>query len=152
VLFTRRELRALVKYVASLGGGPPIPRPAPQNGRLAEGLRQFTQHCAGCHQVVGEGGYVTNARVPRLKQATPTQIAEAVRIGPYLMPRFSKKAISDRQLNSIIAYIQASKKPDDPGGWGIGHIGPVPEGLVSWFIALVLLVGLCGLIGERLRT
>jgi ubiquinol-cytochrome c reductase cytochrome c subunit len=152
VLFTRRELRALVKYVASLGSGPPIPRPAPQNGRLAEGLRLFTQHCAGCHQVVGEGGYVTNARVPRLKQATPTQIAEAVRIGPYLMPRFSEKAISDRQLNSIIAYIQASKKPEDRGGWGIGHIGPVPEGLVSWFIALVLLVGLCSLIGERLRT
>jgi ubiquinol-cytochrome c reductase cytochrome c subunit len=152
VLFTRRELRALVKYVASLGGGPPIPRPAPERGHLAEGLRLFTQHCAGCHQVVGEGGYVTDARVPKLKQATPTQIAEAVRIGPYLMPKFSKKAISDRQLNSIIAYIEASKKPQDRGGWGIGHIGPVPEGMVAWFIAAALLIGLCAVIGERART
>jgi ubiquinol-cytochrome c reductase cytochrome c subunit len=152
VLFTEREIRALVKYVASLGPGPPIPNPAPANGRVPEGLRLFTQHCAGCHQVAGEGGYVTNARVPRLKEATPRQVAEAVRIGPYLMPQFSKTAISDRQLNSIIAYVQALKKPDDPGGWGIGHVGPVPEGIVAWVIAAIVLVGLCALIGERLRA
>jgi ubiquinol-cytochrome c reductase cytochrome c subunit len=151
VLFTKRELRALIGYVAALGGGPPVPRPAPEHGHLAEGLRLFTQHCAGCHQVVGEGGYVTDVRVPKLKQATPTQIAEAVRIGPYLMPKFSEKAISNRQLDSIIAYIEASKKPHDRGGWGIGHIGPVPEGMVAWLIAAVVLVGLCALIGERAR-
>jgi ubiquinol-cytochrome c reductase cytochrome c subunit len=152
VLFSQREIRSLVKYVSSLGPGPAIPNPAPAKGRVPEGLRLFTQHCAGCHQIVGEGGYVTNARVPRLKEATTRQIAEAVRIGPYLMPRFSKTAISDRQLNSIIAYIQASKKPDDPGGWGIGHIGPVPEGIVAWVIAAVVLVSLCALIGERLKA
>jgi ubiquinol-cytochrome c reductase cytochrome c subunit len=152
VLFTERELKALIAYVASLGGGPPIPKPAPERGHLAEGLRLFTQHCAGCHQVVGEGGYVTDSRVPRLKEATPTEIAEAVRIGPYLMPRFSKRAISDRQLNSIVAYVEASKKPEDRGGWGIGHVGPVPEGMVAWLLAGVLLVGLCALIGERVRS
>jgi ubiquinol-cytochrome c reductase cytochrome c subunit len=152
VLFTQREQRAIIKYVASLGGGPPVPKPQPQNGHLAEGLRLFTQHCAGCHQIVGEGGYVTDARVPKLKQATPVQIAEAVRIGPYLMPKFSQRAISDRQLNSIVAYIEASKKPEDRGGWGIGHIGPVPEGIVAWFIAAVVLLGLCSLIGERVRS
>jgi ubiquinol-cytochrome c reductase cytochrome c subunit len=152
VLFTKRELTALVGYVASLGNGPPIPRPAPEQGHLAQGLRLFTQHCAGCHQVAGEGGYVTNTRVPRLKEATPTEVAEAVRIGPYLMPKFSKTAISDRQLDSIVAYVEASKKPEDRGGWGIGHIGPVPEGMVAWLLAGVLLVGLCALIGERVRS
>jgi ubiquinol-cytochrome c reductase cytochrome c subunit len=152
VLFSDRELNALIKYVASLGPGPAVPKPAPEHGHLAEGLRLFTQHCAGCHQVAGEGGYVTNARVPRLKQATPTQIAEAVRIGPYLMPKFSKRAISDRQLDSIVAYLESAKKPHDRGGWGIGHIGPVPEGMVAWFIAAFVLVGLCALIGERLRA
>jgi ubiquinol-cytochrome c reductase cytochrome c subunit len=39
--------------------------------------------------------------------------------------------------------------PPDPGGWGIGHIGPVPEGMVTWLIAAVALVGTCALIGER---
>jgi ubiquinol-cytochrome c reductase cytochrome c subunit len=152
VLFTRRELRALVDYVGSLRGGPPIPRPAPERGHVPEGLRLFTQHCAGCHQVAAEGGYVTNARVPALKAATPTQIAEAVRIGPYLMPKFSRTAISDRQLNSIIAYIEEAKRPADRGGWGIGHLGPVPEGMIAWVVAGLVLVGLCAVIGERLRA
>jgi ubiquinol-cytochrome c reductase cytochrome c subunit len=152
VLFTRRELTALVDYVGSLGGGPPIPKPAPERGRVPEGLHLFTQHCAGCHQVVGEGGYVTDARVPPLKAATPTQVAEAVREGPYLMPQFSRKAISDRQLNSIIAYIEEAKRPADRGGWGIGHVGPVPEGIIAWVAAGLVLVGLCALIGERLRA
>jgi ubiquinol-cytochrome c reductase cytochrome c subunit len=152
VLFRERELQALIKFVASLGPGPAVPQPAPEHGHVAEGLRLFTQHCAGCHQVVAQGGYVTNARVPRLDQATPRQIAQAVRIGPYLMPKFSKTAISDRQLDSIIAYIQTTQKPEDRGGWGIGHIGPVPEGMVAWFVAAFVLVGLCALIGERLRA
>jgi ubiquinol-cytochrome c reductase cytochrome c subunit len=68
------------------------------------------------------------------------------------MPRFSKKAISDRDLNAIVAYVQQAKHPDDRGGWGIGHIGPVPEGIVAWFIAAVVLVGVCVLIGERIKT
>jgi ubiquinol-cytochrome c reductase cytochrome c subunit len=151
VLFSKREVTALTKYVASLGPGPPIPHPDPSKGNLSEGLHLFTEHCAGCHQVVAEGGYVTDVRVPVLKRSTPTQIAEAVRTGPNLMPIFTKKHISDRQLNSIIAYVEASKHPRDIGGWGIGHIGPVPEGLVTWFIAAVALIGLCVLIGERLK-
>jgi ubiquinol-cytochrome c reductase cytochrome c subunit len=151
VQFTDEQVKALANYVASLGPGPDIPRPAPEHGHIPEGLRLFTQHCAGCHQIAGEGGYVTNARVPRLKEATPTQIAQAVRIGPYLMPKFSKTAISDRQLDSIVAYVEAAKKPHDRGGWGIGHIGPVPEGMVAWLLAGTALLLVIRLLGERKR-
>ena len=152
VEFTKRELAALTSYVASLGNGPPVPHPDPAAGSVAEGLHLFTDHCAGCHQVVAEGGYVTDARVPAIKKDTPVQIAEAVRSGPYLMPQFSSKAISDRQLNSIIAYLQQAKTPDDIGGWGIGHIGPVPEGMVAWLIAGVALIAMCAVLGARLRA
>ena len=150
--FNDREITALTRYIASLGNGPPIPHPRPNIGDTSRGMELFTDHCAGCHQIVGEGGYVTDARVPVLSHASPTQIAEAVRIGPYLMPSFSRRAINDRQLNSIISYLQASKRPTDPGGFGIGHIGPVPEGIVAWLVAAVVLVGVCLLIGERVRT
>jgi ubiquinol-cytochrome c reductase cytochrome c subunit len=68
------------------------------------------------------------------------------------MPSFPRKSLNDRQLNSIIAYIQVSKHPTDRGGLGIGHIGPVPEGIVAWLLAGVVLVGVCVLIGERART
>jgi len=151
VLLNEHQIRALVAYVASLGHGPPIPKPQPAKGSLSLGLHLFTDHCAGCHQVVAEGGYVTGAVPPPLEDATPTQIAEAVRIGPYVMPTFSKKAITDAQLNSIVAYVEYAKHPEDPGGWAIGHVGPVPEGLVTWFLAATALLAVCMMIGTRFR-
>jgi quinol---cytochrome-c reductase cytochrome c subunit len=150
--FSDPEIRSLVRYVASLGKGPAIPDPHPGGANLSHGQQLFTDHCAGCHQIVGEGGYVTGARVPVLQHATPTQIAEAVRIGPFLMPSFSPRTISKRQLDDIVAYVQYAKHPDDRGGLGLGHIGPVPEGMVPWVVVTVILVGLCILLGERLSA
>ncbi len=152
VLFRERELRALVAYVASLGIGPPVPTPHPERGSVADGLQLFTEHCAGCHQVAGQGGLVTGARVPSLGSATPRQIAQAVRIGPYLMPKFSVRDISDSELDSIVAYVERTQRPVDRGGWGIGNIGPVPEGMVTWLIAALALVMACMVIGRRLRA
>jgi ubiquinol-cytochrome c reductase cytochrome c subunit len=152
VLFTKGELAALVAYVATLGSGPTIPKPQPSSGNLSDGQALFTEHCAGCHQIDAEGGYVTNAVAPALDRATPVEIAEAVRIGPYLMPRFSERQISSAELNSIIRYVQYAKNPDDRGGWALGHVGPVPEGLVTWFIAIVLLIATCAVIGRRIHS
>ncbi|MGN6664814.1 MAG: cytochrome bc1 complex diheme cytochrome c subunit [Solirubrobacterales bacterium] len=148
--FNSHEIEAITAYVGSFGGGPKIPEPEPDYGSLSEGMALYTEHCAGCHQIAGQGGYVTGAKVPVLDHASSTEIAEAVRIGPFLMPKFPKSQISDGDLNKIIAYINRTKHPEDAGGWGIGHIGPVPEGMVAWFVAVFVLAGLCAVIGRRL--
>jgi ubiquinol-cytochrome c reductase cytochrome c subunit len=150
--FDKQEIASLVAYVASLGKGPPIPKPQPKRSEISRGLQLFTEHCAGCHQVVAEGGYVPNAVAPPLHQPTAVQIAEAVRVGPYLMPKFSKSQISDGELNAIVAYVEWTKHPDDRGGWNLGRIGPVPEGLVTWLVAAVVLIGVCLAIGRRAHT
>jgi ubiquinol-cytochrome c reductase cytochrome c subunit len=152
VIFDDEQIRSLVMYVASLGGGPPIPQPHPQQGDLSLGQHLFTDHCAGCHQVVAEGGYVTGAVPPPLEDATAVQIAQAVRIGPNVMPKFSRKQITPHELDSLVRYVEYAKHPDDRGGWALGHIGPVPEGLVTWFIAAVALVFTCMVIGKRLKS
>jgi ubiquinol-cytochrome c reductase cytochrome c subunit len=146
------EVRALVDYVASLGPGPAVPTPDPAAGNLAEGRELFTLHCSGCHQVVAEGGVMTGAKAPPLNRATPRQIAEAVRIGPYVMPTFSEKDISDAELNSIIAYVQYAKDPRDVGGWGINHLGPFPEGMITWLLAIPVLLIVCLAIGRRVSS
>jgi ubiquinol-cytochrome c reductase cytochrome c subunit len=151
VLFSGKEVRSLVAYVASLGPGAAIPHPEPAHGDLGAGFRLFSEHCAGCHQAVAKGGFVTGARVPPLQRLTPVQIAEAVRIGPYLMPRFSTSQISDAQLNSLIAYVRSTNHPDNRGGWAIGNLGPVPEGMIAWLAAIILAI-LCLGLGRRLRT
>ena len=149
--FDERQLQGLIAYVASLGPGPEVPTPHPERGSLSEGMQLFTDRCAGCHQVVAEGGYVTGALPPPLKEATPTQIVEAIRIGPYVMPRFSTKALSPSQADSIVRYVEYAKHPDDRGGWAIGHVGPIPEGLVTWFFGMTVLVACCVVIGRRFR-
>jgi ubiquinol-cytochrome c reductase cytochrome c subunit len=152
VLFTEQEIHSLVGYVATIGHGPAIPTPQWQRASVPSGRKLFTDHCAGCHQIAIAGGVMPGARIPPLNQATPRQIAEAVRQGPYLMPKFSPKAITPTQLNDIVAYVQYAKHPDDRGGWSIGHLGPWPEGLVTWLLAGSVLVALCTLIGRRLKT
>jgi ubiquinol-cytochrome c reductase cytochrome c subunit len=149
VLLSDKEIRSLVAYVASLGRGPGIPNPDPSAGSLATGLKLFTEHCAGCHQIDAEGGFVTGARVPPLQDATATEIAEAVRVGPYLMPSFSRRQISDAELNSIVRYVLSTRHNDNRGGWRIGNIGPIPEGLVTWWIGIPLLIIACTLLGRR---
>lgn len=146
-----QQVDALVAYVASLGPGPAVPHPHPERGSLSQGQQLFVEHCAGCHQVAAQGGYTEGALPPPLGDATPTQVAEAVRIGPYVMPAFSKKAISDGELDSIVRYVEWTKRPNGSGGWALGRIGPVPEGLVTWFFAMTALVLMCMVLGKRLR-
>jgi quinol---cytochrome-c reductase cytochrome c subunit len=148
--FSDAEIRSIVAYIGSFGG-PPIPRPQPERGSPSEGMRLFTQNCAGCHQVAAQGGLIVGGTAPRLADSTPTEIAEAVRIGPYLMPRFTRRQLSDRDVDSIIRYVQVTQSPDDRGGWGISHLGPIPEGLVAWLLAGGMLVGVAVLIGGRAR-
>ena len=146
--YNRSQIDALVAYVSSFGG-PAAPAVNSSSGDLALGLHQFTLHCAGCHQIVARGGLTLGAQVPNLQQATPQQIAEAVRMGPYLMPRFSSSQIDQHELDSITRYVLWTRRPADSGGWGIYNLGPIPEGMVAWFLALLALVIVARLIGER---
>ncbi len=148
VQYSEREIEDLVAYVASLGG-PPIPHVDPAAGTLARGRQVFLDNCAGCHQIVGRGGIVTGAIAPPLQEASATEIAEAVRVGPYLMPPFSDRQIDQADLNALTRYVLWTRDTPNEGGWGIGELGPIPEGMVAWLIAIAALLGVARLIGER---
>jgi len=141
--FGRADIDALVAYVASLGNGPAVPAVDPAAGRLAEGERLYQENCAACHSATGTGGALTSGQVaPSLAQATPVQVAEAIRVGPGAMPRFEPQALDDPQVDSVAAYVGRLQQGGNRGGWDLGRIGPVTEGLVAWVagLGLVLLV------------
>jgi quinol---cytochrome-c reductase cytochrome c subunit len=142
----RRELTA---YIASLGANPPIPAVHPRRGDVQQGFAAFTDHCAGCHAITARGGVAPPGAAPALQQANATEIAEAVRVGPYLMPKFSERQIDQHTLDSITAYVLSTHSLPDKGGWGIGNIGPIPEGLVAWLLAGTVLLIVVRVIGER---
>lgn len=139
--YTPRQIRQLVAYVASLGRGPAIPAFLPSGGDLPEGNELYANNCAPCHSSAGAGGALgASAYAPRLDQATNVQVAEAIRIGPGPMPVFGPNVFDDRQLASIVRYVEYLRDPEDRGGLGLGHLGPIPEGFVAWVIGLGLIV------------
>lgn len=137
VAYSPAQIRQLVAFVASLGDGPAIPRVSPSAGNLAEGNRLYANNCAPCHSSAGAGGALGHAvYAPPLHRATPVQVAEAVRIGPGAMPVFGSETLDDDQLASIVRYVGYLRDPDDRGGLGLGHLGPIPEGFVAWVFGL----------------
>jgi ubiquinol-cytochrome c reductase cytochrome c subunit len=68
------------------------------------------------------------------------------------MPHFDANQIDQHALDSIARYVLWTRNPQNSGGWGIYNIGPIPEGIVAWFLALLAMVLVARLIGERLTS
>ena len=139
--FNPAEIDALVAYVASLGHGPPIPDVNIATGNLSQGGTLFRFNCAACHSSTGVGGALSyGSDAPSLKAATPQQMGEAMRTGPGQMPVFGPDTLSGHQVNSIARYVTYLQDPDDPGGFSLGRIGPITEGMVALLIGIPLLL------------
>jgi ubiquinol-cytochrome c reductase cytochrome c subunit len=144
VTFTTQQIHAIADYIASLGGGPTIPSAAqvsPAGANTALGQSLFITDCAQCHNFDGAGGALTNGRyAPALNRATPTQIYEAMLTGPEAMPVFSDTTITPAQKRDIIDYITRLRAEPNPGGFSLGRIGPVTEGIVGFLGGIGVLI------------
>ncbi|HEY7485953.1 MAG TPA: c-type cytochrome [Streptosporangiaceae bacterium] len=140
----RKNIEDISAYIQSLGGGPGVPgaeQVNPEGGDLALGGKLFRTNCAQCHNFAGSGGALTGGKfAPPLHDSTPTQIYEAMITGPQAMPVFNDATITPDQKRAIINYIIQTREEPNPGGNGLGRIGPVAEGLAGWLIGLSLLV------------
>jgi ubiquinol-cytochrome c reductase cytochrome c subunit len=139
--YTRAEIDDLVAYIASLGGGPPIPNVHRPRGDLQEGGELYLQICAACHSAAGNGGALSLGNdAPTLHGATSLEVAEAIRTGPSNMPVFGPDTLSNRQVNSIVHYVEYLRDPEHPGGLPLGLVGPITEGLVAIVLGLGFLM------------
>ena len=144
VTFTQQQIHALADYVAALGGGPAIPSAAEVSttgANTALGQSLFITDCAQCHNFDGAGGALTNGKyAPTLAHATPTQIYEAMLTGPEAMPVFSDTTITPAQKRDIIDYVTRLRAEPNPGGFSLGRIGPVTEGIVGFLGGIGVLI------------
>src|SRR5262249_813459 len=77
------EIEGVVAFVASVGDGPPIPVVDVDAGDLARGGELYRSNCAACHNSTGMGGALSYGdHAPSLFDATPVEVAEAMRTGP----------------------------------------------------------------------
>jgi quinol---cytochrome-c reductase cytochrome c subunit len=144
--FDDAQIQALVDYVASFDNGPPIPQ-VTGAGDIHRGFELYTANCAACHAATGAGNAVGGGFVAvGLGHATDRQIAEAMLVGPGVMPKFQ---FSDADRDAIIAYLGYLRSSPSPGGAPIGGIGPVAEGFVSVVLGLTALVLIARFVGRR---
>jgi ubiquinol-cytochrome c reductase cytochrome c subunit len=141
---TRAQTIAVAQYIQSLGGGPPIPtaeQVSTLGANLALGQELFTANCEQCHNFDGAGGALTYGKyAPALTASTPTQIYEAMQTGPEAMPVFNDTTLTPQNKRDIIAFVTATRAQGNPGGFSLGRIGPVTEGLVAFLGLLFFMV------------
>ncbi|MBV8655905.1 MAG: c-type cytochrome [Candidatus Eremiobacteraeota bacterium] len=141
--FTYAQMDAIVRYVQtfSLHSDPSLQVLFP--GDASRGRALFAENCAVCHGATGTGDSVgSNNVAPSLGNATVFQVAEAIRSGPGVMPRFGNDELTDRDVSDIARYVNYLQTNDgeNAGGFSLAHVGPVAEGFVGWAFGLGLLV------------
>ena len=140
-VFSDEEIDQLMAYVQANGGGPTLPSGDLRDGDLAEGGELFRLNCASCHNFVGEGGALSSGkRAPSLEDSEDLEIYAAMLSGPENMPVFGDNQLTPEEKRSIINYVQTVKEQADPGGFGVGRIGPVAEGVVIWVVGVAALL------------
>ena len=154
--YTAEETKQLAAYIATLGAGPAIPDDeyTDISGKTIEQIREggefFRTNCTACHNSVGAGGALPGGKyAPRLDGVSAKHIAEAMMTGPQQMPVFSDEVLSPEDKRQIIAYLKKTEKTPEYGGFALGSMGPVSEGLAAWLIGMGALVGAAVWIGAN---
>ena len=160
VKFDDEQIAALSAFVASLGPGPAIPdekytkviEPGTEenNRAIAEGGQIFRVNCAMCHNFAGAGGALTRGKyAPSLQETSPRHMYEAMISGPQSMPVFNDSNLSPEAKQKVISYLKAQENATNVGGFTLGNLGPVSEGLFAWIFALGLLIGCAVWLGKK---
>ncbi len=144
VQFTQEQIDAMAAWVADLAPGPAVPadRYIAGDGDAANGAELFRINCAMCHNVAGAGGALTEGKwAPGLAGVDPVHIYGAMVTGPQNMPVFSDLNLTPEEKNDIITYLLYVEENPSVGGWDLGSLGPVSEGLFIWIFGLGALIG-----------
>lgn len=145
VQFTQPQIDAMGAYIHTLGPGPTLPDPRyyAGDGDVAVGAELFRINCAMCHNVAGAGGALTEGKwAPAVVNVDPLHVYAAMVSGPQNMPVFSDMNLSPEDKNNVISYLQYVENNPSVGGFSLGSIGPVAEGLFVWIIGLGVLIAI----------
>ena len=139
VQFKQEDIDAMAAWVASLAPGPakPTDEYLAQKGDATRGGEIFRINCAMCHNAVGAGGALTGGKyAPALTNTSAAHIYEAMVTGPQNMPVFSNSNLTLKDKTDVITYLQQVQTNPAIGGYELGNLGPVVEGLFAWIFML----------------
>lgn len=154
-VYTPEQTSALAAYVASLSPGPAIPTKEQYDASgiegesLVRGGELWRTNCTACHNYNASGGALPQGKyAPSLAGVSDKHIYEAMLTGPQQMPVFSDGTMTPEDKRQVIAYVRGLHEQPNYGGFSLGYIGPVSEGLFGWLFGMGALVGFAVWIGS----
>ena len=114
--------------------------PQPPEGDATAGREVYAANCAQCHGSTGAGGVAgAGAWTPEVIGRDAVAVAEAIRVGPFEMPRFGEEQISDQEIGDVAAFLE-EVAAEEGTPLGLVEINPVyASGFAFAFAVLILL-------------
>lgn len=137
--FTEEQILAIASYVQSMAPGPTFPAEETIDGQgdVARGAELFRVNCAMCHNVAAAGGALTEGKyAPALGQTSALHMYAAMVTGPQNMPVFNDLTLTTEDKRDIISALLFLQQNESPGGFSLGSLGPVSEGLFIWIFGI----------------
>ncbi|MGY1847805.1 MULTISPECIES: c-type cytochrome [unclassified Blastococcus] len=107
-------------------------------GDPGRGQPLWLTNCAPCHSAGGNGGISADGTVaPEVTGIDPTGIVEAIRVGPFEMPRFGDEVLSEQDAADIAAYVQDLSDAETTP-LGLSDVSRVYGGVFTGLIALAM--------------
>ncbi|WP_346619898.1 c-type cytochrome [Blastococcus montanus] len=107
-------------------------------GDPGRGQPLWLTNCAPCHSAAGNGGISADGTIaPEVTDVDATGIVEALRVGPFEMPRFGDEVLSEQDAADIAAYVQELSDAETTP-LGLSDIGRVYGGAFTGLLALAM--------------
>lgn len=145
VQFTEEQILAMAAYVQSTSPGPTFPSDETLDGEgdVARGAELFRINCAMCHNVAAAGGALTEGKyAPGLQGTSALHMYAAMVTGPQNMPVFNDMNLTLEDKRDIISALLFLQDNESVGGFTLGSLGPVSEGLFIWIFGIGALIGI----------
>jgi len=145
VQFTQEQIEAIAAFTQSVAPGPSYPDAhiIDGEGDVSAGAELFRINCAMCHNVAAAGGALTEGKyAPPLTDTSALHIYAAMVTGPQNMPVFNDLTLTTDEKRDIISALMYMQENPSPGGFTLGSLGPVSEGLFIWIFGIGGLIAL----------
>jgi ubiquinol-cytochrome c reductase cytochrome c subunit len=145
VQFTEDQIVAMAEYVQSVAPGPDFPDEHLLDGEgdVSRGAELFRINCAMCHNVAAAGGALTEGKyAPDIMDTSALHMYAAMVTGPQNMPVFNDMNLTPEDKRDIISALLYQQEAPAPGGFTIGSLGPVSEGLFVWIFGIGALIAI----------
>jgi ubiquinol-cytochrome c reductase cytochrome c subunit len=144
---------ALIAFMVEEFGTPgEIPQVDVEAGDPASGQAVWTSNCAHCHGSTGAGGVAgAGAWTPQVTGQEPEVIAEAIRVGPFNMPRFDESQLTDQEVNDVVAFMDETATEEGTPVFGLVELNPVYASAFVFLFAVAMLASLIWIGGRPAR-